>query len=1186
MKKNCVPWGRVPINFLPLIRIMKLCILFLVLLNFSGIARSHAQVKRLTLSLENVELREVFKNLKQMTGLRFFYNEEILKQEGLRDVDIRDLELNKALDAILDGTKLTYSLLKDVVVIQSLDEKTGAQAVKRYRISGKVKDDRNNPLPGVTVALQLDSLKLGTSTDVNGDFHLDLPLETGKLVFSFIGYKTQTLNFKAGQEMVVKMKEDIAQLDEAIVVGYGTTTRREATGSVSVVKGDDFKGIPSSNLANLLQGRVAGMDVTNISGAPGSGGTAVTIRGFNSLSVEQGRRFSNPLWVVDGVPLNSFTSPVTGTNLLSDLNPDMIESVQILKDASSAAIYGSRAANGVIIVTTKKGSKNKSTSFSVNFSQTWSVLPELPTVTVGRLERNFRLSQIRNTHAAYWDERSGTYKYPQSYKEQYDHREGSFDGNWHPVVNGASDYGSALQDSLNSFYNQATNFFPAYYRMGKVTNANMQAYGGGEKFSYGLGLGYYKETGILKGTGYDRVDLNTSMNVNPAERFNVDVRLNASLAGRMRGVKMGSLSSSQDIETVPGNPYMMSSLQPGEGSAVWEQALDQYEGIKERNRSVRLRPNIRVAYEILKGLSFSASLSADYSIERRNYFEPARLSAFGYSNSVGETAVNLMMLNEDILTYTKSIREVHNFSAVAGFSYQYDQSEYNGGSAKNSPSDKIEYAPPGLPDLAQQGSFGFTETVAMKSYQSDMQEKKLISYFARLEYNFMKRYLVSLSYRRDGSSTFGADNKWGNFPSVAAGWTFSEENFMQGFGWLDFGKFRASWGRSGMHFYQNYLALGIMEVDNSSYLGNGVLTPVWSDGLFNPDLSWEKTDQYDFGLDLDLLDYRLGMTLDYYYRYTTDMLYPVPIPGNYNGYQQQWRNTAAISNEGLEFLVKYEIFRDKDVYWKISVNAAKNWNKFRKSYDGRDLAYSSEVGQNVIGKPLNGIMGYVTEGYYQNQNEVPLVDKADGSVGYQYAGGPASYFRAGDYKMVDVNGDGEIGIKDVVNLGSALPVVSGGIVNEVQWKGFDLNMLWSYQIGRHILNPTVIKALDPSNDYQAFVFDLPGTSFWQRAGDNTDYFANRYGGQGLQWVTAVDRYVQKVNWIKLKTLSVGYTIPKTITRQWGIQELRFFASGENLWTITNYKGIDPETVDLRTGIDSGVSYPLARRITLGLTLKF
>ncbi|MFR5657930.1 MAG: TonB-dependent receptor plug domain-containing protein, partial [Butyricimonas faecihominis] len=321
----------------------------------------------------------------------------------------------------------------------------------------------------------------------------------------------------------VIMEEDIQALDETIVVAYGNTTRRKSTGAISVVKGEELRGIPAASIATLLQGRVAGMDVTQMSGAPGGGGTAVTIRGYNSLDVEQGRRFSNPLWVVDGVPMNSFSSPITGTNLLSDLNPDMIESIQVLKDASSAAIYGSRAANGVILVTTKKGKQNQRATFSANVSYTWSMLPKLPTVTTGRGERLHRLRVARDFSLAYVDPETNRYKYPTTLREQYDHyaNGAKLDDNFIEEPNNTSN-GSMLQDSLNSFYNNSTNYFPIYYVKGKVINANIQTYGGSEKMTYGIGLGYYNEKGIFRGTGYNRVDLNSTMNVTPVNRLNVD----------------------------------------------------------------------------------------------------------------------------------------------------------------------------------------------------------------------------------------------------------------------------------------------------------------------------------------------------------------------------------------------------------------------------------------------------------------------------------------------------------------------------------------------------------------------------------------------------------------------------------------------------------------------------------------
>lgn len=337
--------------------------------------------------------------------------------------------------------------------------------------------------------------------------------------------------------------------------------------------------------------------------------------------------------------------------------------------------------------------------------------------------------------------------------------------------------GSIYQDSLNSFYNHSTNYFPIYFETGKITNANIQAYGGSERITYGIGLGYYNETGVFKGTGFKRIDLNSNMSVIPVPRLSVDIRFNASLAQKKRA------SSSADdhlrfsgalvpIETIPGEPYKLSSLLPGEKSVVWQEVLKAYRGTKETNRAIRLRSNFRLGYDIIDGLNISSSLAADYAISRRNYFSPSYIASDNNSISIGETGINLMVLNENLLSYKKTIHEDHNIEFMAGFSYQYDQEEYNGGSARKSPSDKIYYAPYGMPDLETVGWGDYTEIRALKDYQSDMQEKTLVSYFARLEYGFREKYLFSASIRRDGSSTFGKNNRWGTFPSVAAAWSF------------------------------------------------------------------------------------------------------------------------------------------------------------------------------------------------------------------------------------------------------------------------------------------------------------------------------------------------------------------------------------------------------------------------------
>ena len=806
---------------------MKFVFIFTMCCLFQIQAAVYSQQTKVSVEFRNVSLEKVFQELERQSNCSFLYNHRVVEARGRVSIQVVDKELSQVLDELLTKLGLGFTFDDNLVIIKERTSMWGKDSVQKgLRIVGRVVDEKKQAMPGVTV--KLTGTTLGTATDSKGIFSMMLPLAKGALEFSFVGYKTQSLSFSATTRDTIQivMQEDIQALDEAVVVAYGTTTRREATGAISVIKADELRGIPSGSIASLLQGRVAGMDVTNITGAPGGGGTIITIRGYNSLDVEQkSRQFSNPLWVVDGVPLNSFTSPITGTNLLSEINPDMIESVQVLKDASAASIYGSRAANGVIIVTTKKGRANQKATFSVNVSQTWSVLPQLPTLMVGQAERWWRIKALRNMPEAYLDWENRQYKYPSSIAEMEKNRLSSLDW-FYPKSDSQPADGIILQDSLNSFYNNATNFFPMYFETGKVTNANIQTYGGSDRINYGIGLGYYNESGVLKGTGFNRIDLTTNLNVIPANRLNVDLRFYLSLTNRKRSSENQTegFQTSTNVDVIPGDPFELTTLLPGKGSVVWDEVLKSLQGIKEKNRSVRGRANIKIGYDVLEGLNISTSLAADYSIHRRHYFSPSYLDKDGYSMSIGETGINVMALSETMLNYTKTIKEDHTFNLLAGFSYQYDQEEYNGGSGRNSPSDKIQYVSSTFPTLAEKEIYGYKEVIPLQAYVSDMKEKSLLSWFARFEYDYRKKYFISASFRRDGSSTFGAKNRWGTFPSIAGGWNFSEESFIKdNWEWLSFGKIRASWGRSGMHFEECYLALGSLS-SGEPYMGESTLS--------------------------------------------------------------------------------------------------------------------------------------------------------------------------------------------------------------------------------------------------------------------------------------------------------------------------------------------------------------------------
>lgn len=1059
------------------------------------------------------------------------------------------------------------------------------QKQQEYKITGRVTDNKGLPLPGATVLIVGTST--GVATDINGGFTITVYSAAGYLQISSVGYRQQRLSYSAGEFLAVKMEESISELDEVRVIGYGTQSRRQSVGAMSTIKSKDLKDIPSPSVANLMQGKVAGMDVTNMTGAPGGGGISINIRGFNSLSVESGRRGSEPLWVVDGVIMYSFTSPITGLNTLAEIDPKDIESIEVLKDASSASIYGSRAANGVIMVTTRQGKLKQPTQFSANFSQGFSFYRQ-PKMIGGNLERRIRLEALNNYQEAFLDEETGEWRYPLSVEDIFKY--GVSNGYFTGKGNGA--YVDILQDSLNPFYNNSTNLFDYYFNTGKTTDANLQMSGGGEKISYNIGLGYYTEKGVLRNTGFNRVKLLSNLYFRPFPRLEGNFRFYVARTGRNRsgkGQDIFNFQAAGDLETIPDVLMTTSTLLPGPGTKAFDELTKRYESVKEKNESYRLRTSFDLTYEFMEGLKLKSSLAIDYSQQNQNIFKPADLDEYNETYSSGQIGRNLMWLNENLLTYKRTFNEAHTIDLLAGLSFQADEENNIQGYGKRAASELIHY-------VSWYGNVWDVEkNRQLKDFYTDIAKSTSVSTFFRAGYNYRQKYLASVTVRRDASSKFGENTRWGTFPSFGAAYAFSEEPFMAwSRGILDYAKLRVSWGKSGRQFESPYLAFGVLQPGGFNFGGNPTVFPVWYNGLINRDLTWEETKQWDAGFDLDFFNHRLGIVFDYYRRYTDKLLYINELPGNYNGYAFQWQNAYAISNSGIELQIRADLIRNDKLRWDLTINFAHNWNKLEKSNDGRDFINPQYVNNiSKVGKPLNGIYAYQDNGLYQSQGDVPFTVDENGIK--KYLGYFNQFYRPGDRIIWDRDGNGQIHSnpplsEDRVYCGSPLPIMQGGIISSLNWKGFDLNVLFSYSLGRHILNAGSTSigtriAMNPEEIASPIFAGVGDLNFWQKPGDRGCYPANRTES-GLQNFTPyLSSHVEKVNYIKLKTLTIGYTLPENVRKAVGFST-RIFLSAENLFTITNYSGNDPESVDIVTGIDNYNNYPLSRKLTLGLTLNF
>ena len=1118
-----------------------------------------------SISFKDKDIASILDFIAQNSGYKIEYEPELRTAGYKATVSFDAVTPDKAGEGLLKGTPFIYAVDGKTIRIFRPQQ----QATAKGQVTGVVKDSRGEGIIGASVRIK--GTKLGAQTGIDGAFTINTDKSSGELQISYVGYYDNSATFTAGQPVTVVLKENVKSLDGVTVIAYGRRNTQELVGAVSSIKADQLKDAPAPSLQSLLQGQMSGLSVTNQSGSPGGGGTRINIRGISSLN-DQGINDGSPLFVVDGVPLSKVSAESTGgINALAGLDPSTIESVEVLKDAASASLYGSRSGNGVVLITTKKGKSGKA-EFGLNFSQSVSFLPSTPLQMRGHGERRVHNILAQHQRIGHNNYTTNRYILPRRYGESY---------GWEPTLDGAYDYfwgnGNVLtkdnqppasaQDSLNTFYNNDTNWWKYIFQVGRVTSGDFYASGGNDNVRYLVSTGLYDERGIQINSGFKRLSFLSNLDLRLTPKVNAFTRLN--LAYNKQQAISGSNIQGLDVD-----PKETPTVYPGRGSIAEQLTLQKIRDVRARNGMFNARLSVGIDYSPIAGLKFATSASGDAYFSNNHVFRPSYLNSNNLSSVEASRSMVAMIQWENILSYRFNLRDRHNFDLMAGMTTTYDLMENIKGKAAGGPTNKIYEIGDGWPQARNvEGRDEYLQRVT-----TDRQEQIMLSYLGRVAYNFDKRYMLEASLRYDGSSVFGRDVRWAAFPSLGAAWAFSKEQFMKDFWFLSFGKIRASWGKSGQKFQEAYLAHGLMEESNS-FLGQPGLQP---SAMANSHLTWEKSDQYDLGLDLDLFNYRFKVKVDYYYKHSYDLLMQVPTPGNFFISKTTWTNASAISNEGLELDLSADIMRRKDFSWNLRFNIARNWNRFLASYDGKDL------GDKVLGRPIYGIYTYKDEGLVQDESAIPYYYDQTGLRVPLSFGSLAYPLRVGGRKIKDQNGDGYINSEDIYYAGSALPKAYGGITNTFTYKRLALNVLLTYTIDQRMMNMVKNGAFLFNKKFGVVMNDFSRATFWQNPGDKTEYPSLEFADDGYtgQFDGDIDTNIERVSYLRLKQLSLSYSLPETWTKRLRMKDVRIYFAGENLLLLTNYSGLDPEIVDPATGKDTGRMYPLNRKLTLGLNLKF
>ncbi|WP_128544825.1 SusC/RagA family TonB-linked outer membrane protein [Larkinella soli] len=985
-----------------------------------------------------------------------------------------------------------------------------AQSPQGLTVRGRVTSG-TEPLPGVNVILK--GTQQGTTTDADGRYSLNVPEGNATLTFSYIGYLTQDVRIGSRSTIDVSLQSDDRSLNEVVVVGYGTQRKIETTGSIASVKAADLLQTPVANVAQGLQARVAGVQITQNSAAPG-GNISVRIRGTNSINGT-----SEPLYVIDGIQYSN-GGDVNSVSPLSAINPNDIESVEVLKDASATAIYGARAANGVVLITTKRG---RSGATRVTYDGYYGV--QQVTKTIDMLNAA-QFAQLEN----------------EIYKNNY------------------------YPDPAS--LGEGTNWQKLIFRDAPIQSHQISVIGGSEKTQLALTGNYFNQQGIIINSGFERYSLRLNLDHQVSTFLKVGTSLltvysvNDRIPTGSTSIDGPAVSSSILGSALGAPPVLVPYRQDGSVFPFGDQRVGAYREVSNplglaqilnRTNERRTLGNLYADFSILKGLTYRASLNVSLQNTLNDFYSPrsiiSQVDLAAGGGSAGKNNSNFLgLLHESVLTYTTTFAEKHSFKFTGLFATQTGNSNANSITASKFPNDAT------LNEAVQ--------LAAERSVSSSRSQDRLDSYMGRINYGYRDKYFLDLTARVDGASKFGANNKYGFFPAISGAWRAIEEPFLKGATFLSDLKLRASYGSTGnAGAIGSYQSLALVS-SGSNYIFDHVYnTGINPSGIPNPDLRWERSIQTNIGLDLGFLNNRLNLVIDLYKKKTNDLLFVKTLPLS-SGYSTITGNFASLENRGLEVAANARIL-DGAVKWNVSGNATINRNKLL-SLDGLTNEFPlNNYSVLRVGEPLGIFRTYVFDGIYQNGDQIL----------------PGSDSRVGGTKVKDINGDGQISAADQIITGNANPNLIFGFSTDLRYKNFDFSTFFSGVRGNDIYNLiryTFENPLGQRNLYSGLA------NRWSATNPGNEYVSGFQGGR----LPISNRFLEDGSFLRCKNLTLGYTLPKIK----GLSNARIYVSANNLFTLTNYSGFDPEVntygnSNTLIGIDNLV-YPTAKSFLGGLQVTF